>query len=306
MTMDRSEFAVTCVDSAVYCGVFSYLHYMLAVAQLRSGIADPGAKDLTGPFQFSQKEWDAYRTDSDFDYNYGPTDIESWEFQCHVFALMVFRAWQRLFNTLGRNPSAAELYLDHWPDSAGPSLAASLDRALAATKELPAPAAKSFFGRDVAVVVLPDSASPPDIPKSHKIDFRRAPNGATGRKFARSIVTRFRNAGFDLNQQVAALANAVAESALNPSAHVARGADGFGLFQLNRLGGLGAGHSPEDLMNPSKNITITIKAAENAKAFRRAATLEDAVSAFVRCIERPADIIGETQRRIAIARSFLA
>ena len=102
---------------------------------------------------------------------------------------------------------------------------------------------------------------------------------------------------------MAALANAIAESRLDPNAHAARGEDSFGLFQLNRRGGLGAGHAPSELVNPESNIAIVIKAAQQSKGFIRAVSLDDAVSAFVRDVERPSDIPGEISKRVKIAHN---
>ncbi|MGI8568024.1 MAG: hypothetical protein ACR2KT_02530 [Methylocella sp.] len=116
----------------------------------------------------------------------------------------------------------------------------------------------------------------------------------------------FGQAGFAFHQQVAALANAIAESSLNPNAHATKGEDSFGLFQLNRRGGLGAGHAPSELLNPGSNIAIVIKAAKQSKAFLRAASLDDAVSAFVKDVERPSDKPGQIRVRVNIAHKLVA
>ena len=121
---------------------------------------------------------------------------------------------------------------------------------------------------------------------------------------ARQIVGDFSNAGFDINQQVAA--NAIDESGLDPTQHNGRGEDSFGLFQLNRKGGLGAGHSPEELLDPENNIQIALRAAKNSKAFSRATSLVDAVSAFVKDVERPKDPTKDTADRIVIANRLIS
>lgn len=65
MGIDRSDFAEECVDGAVYCGISAYLHYLLAVAQLRSKISDTNQGEEIGPFRLIQKDWDAFRSDAD-------------------------------------------------------------------------------------------------------------------------------------------------------------------------------------------------------------------------------------------------
>ena len=305
MTIDRSKFAGECVDATVYCGIFSYLHFLVAAAQLRSGISDTNSGEQIGPFRIIQKDWDAYRSDADFEFNYLTSDINIWEMQPHIAALMVYRAQQRLFNQFNHNPSAVELFQDIWPQGLPGSLVNDLTQALASTESLLVPAAKSYFGQDIPVGATPDPAVPPQTPPSGSVNFRRVPNGNEGKALAQKILDKFGQSGFASHQQIAALANAIAESGLNPNAHAARGEDSFGLFQLNRKGGLGAGHSVDELVNPDSNIAIVIKAAQQSKAFTRAASIEDAVAAFVKDVERPSDILGQTKARINIAHKLV-
>ncbi len=306
MAIDRSKFAKECVDGTVYCGIFSYLHFLIAVAQLRSGISDTNQGEQIGPFRLIQKDWDAYRSDADFEFNFLSPDINMWQMQCHVTPLMVYRAQQRLFNKLNSNPSAVELYQDLWPQSQQATLVNDLTNALASTEALLLPAAKAFFGEDIPVVVTPDPAIPPQVPPPGVIDFTQVPRGQPGRQIAQEILNCFAQAGFAFHQQVAALANAIAESGLDPNIHNARNEDSFGLFQLNRRGGLGAGHSPDELVNPESNIAIVIKAAQQSKGFVRAASLDDAVSAFVREVECPKDKEGQIRVRVNIAHKLVA
>src|SRR5574340_1694572 len=72
---------------------------------------------------------------------------------------------------------------------------------------------------------------------------------------AQLIVDRFANAGFGSVQQAAALANAMRESGLDPNAvETVNGVQyGVGLFLLNPRGGLGTGHSVEELKDPGTN-----------------------------------------------------
>ncbi len=306
MTINPSQFAKECVDATVYCNVYSYLPYVVAVAQLRSQIADTDNGDEIGPFRLIQKDWDAYRSDADFEFNFLSTDIAIWAMQCHVFSLMVYRAQQRLFNANNRNPSAVELYQDQWPQTQPATLVSDLTQALAATQGLLLPAAKAFFGQNIPVEAAPDPNAPPQSAAAGSVNFKKMPNGSLGRQLAQQILDSFEQAGFGSNQQVAALANAIGESNLDPTAHASRGEDSFGLFQLNRRQGLGAGHSPDELLDPASNIAIIINAAKTSKGFVRAASLEDAVAAFVKDVERPSDIPGQTRVRIGIARKILA
>jgi hypothetical protein len=305
MAIDSSKFAKDCVDATVYCGIFSYLHFLVAIAQFRSKISDQSDGDEIGPFRLVQKEWDAYRSDADFEYNYLSSDINIWFMQCPIAALMVYRSQQRLFNLLNRNPSAVELYQDLWPQTDTAKLTSDLADALTATKDLLAPAAQAYFGQDVPVVVSSDPDAPPKGGSPGNINFNKVPNGALGNKLAHQILDDFNTAGFGSNQQIAALANAIGESHLVPDAHAGRGEDSWGLFQLNRRAGLGVGHTPDELVNPETNIQIIIQAAQKVKSFVRAASMEDAVTAFVQFVERPSDIKGQVTARIAIARGFL-
>jgi hypothetical protein len=128
------------------------------------------------------------------------------------------------------------------------------------------------------------------------------PPGTHG--IAQLIVRSFAEAGYGGVQQVAALANAIAESGLNPAAQSRPPEMSFGLFQCN-LKGEGHGHDPEDLKRPEFNIAIIIKAA-NRTTLKDATTLNDAVRIFVEDIERPADKPGETTKRQAIAAQLIA
>ena len=121
---------------------------------------------------------------------------------------------------------------------------------------------------------------------------------------ARLIATRFEAAGFGRNQQLAAAANAFAESGLDPNARVSGGEDAVGLFLLNRTGGLGAGYTVSQLMDPATNIDIAIQEARKSSSFAAANTLEDAVSAFVRTVERPANLQSEIPKRFQIAKTL--
>jgi hypothetical protein len=106
--------------------------------------------------------------------------------------------------------------------------------------------------------------------------------------------------------QAAALANAIAESGLNPTArNTTGGEDSVGLFQLNRNGGEGTGHAVEELEDPIKNIDIVFSKVKNIGDFTTAQTLDDAVAAFVRKFERPNDPNTAITQRQAIGHRLL-
>lgn len=73
-----------------------------------------------------------------------------------------------------------------------------------------------------------------------------------------------------------------------------------GLFQLNRAGGLGAGHTVAELRVPAANINIIVCEALKFEEFVNAPFLEDAVSIFVRKLVRPPDSAGQVVSRLKI------
>ena len=78
----------------------------------------------------------------------------------------------------------------------------------------------------------------PATPAPLSVDFESAALPADRKGIARLIVKSFADAGFGGSQQIAALTNAIAESALNPNAVSAASEQALGLFQLNRASGL--------------------------------------------------------------------
>ena len=97
-----------------------------------------------------------------------------------------------------------------------------------------------------------------------------APDIPVARKaIAQQIVQTFAAAGFNLVQQAAALANAIAKSRLNPRAQAVTSLEAsFGLFQLNTRGGLGTNHDPADLIKADFNIGIIVDEAKRVPSFR--------------------------------------
>jgi uncharacterized protein (TIGR02594 family) len=124
---------------------------------------------------------------------------------------------------------------------------------------------------------------------------------------AEKIKAAFSGAGYGTLQQAAAIANAVGESDLDPNSHAGGAEDSVGLFQLNRAGGEGMGHSIAELKDPDKNIAIVLGVfAKRIPGFKTAATLADAITIFVRDFERPKDQPTAIARRLAIAKTLLA
>lgn len=82
-----------------------------------------------------------------------------------------------------------------------------------------------------------------------------------------------------------ALAMARQESSLNPNAHNPNGEDSWGLFQLNRKGGMGFGYKPEQLVDPEFNARIALKSL--ARVAKERPSLDP--GALAAASQRPAD-----------------
>jgi uncharacterized protein (TIGR02594 family) len=132
---------------------------------------------------------------------------------------------------------------------------------------------------------------------------------AQQKDMANLIVSKFSAAGFGRIQQITAVANAWKESDLNAKPRPANTARelSFGLFQLNtKGGGLGTGRSQPDLEDPGTNTDIIIAACKRCPEFVRAQTLQDAVTAFVKSIEQPANQTVEIADRLKKANTLAA
>lgn len=151
MTIDRATFAEECVRQGVFFGVEP--HYLLGVAQLRSGISDANNGDQIGPFRLKQAEWDANSNNDEFDIHFTSTQISSPLRQCAVFGLMAHRAFDAFVSANGRNPTALELYLQQWSNASTATLSVDFQKALDDTAALLGPAAD-------AVLDDPQSAPP--------------------------------------------------------------------------------------------------------------------------------------------------
>jgi hypothetical protein len=198
-----------------------------------------------------------------------------------------------LVASLKRFPSADELYAA-WPKTPSPPPGGSLQGALDNTRSFITTAVDAALeGMDDGDVVA-------------EIDLSSIPAGAK-RTHAQAIIDAFAAAEFAKVHQLAALANAIAESDLNPNAVNDRPPENsVGLFQLNINGGVGSGHTVPELKNPAKNIDLILRKAKSVPAFKAATDLQDAVSVFVRRIEQPANQVGEIVKRFAIAKKLRA
>jgi hypothetical protein len=123
-------------------------------------------------------------------------------------------------------------------------------------------------------------------------------------EIARMIEREFAAAGFSPYVAAAAVANAYAESRLNPAAVGDKGAS-VGLFQLHERGA-GAGMSVEARKDPTTNTRRIIETARRSGPFMALATTStsvgDLAASFSTHVERPADRLGaETARRGYVA-----
>jgi len=155
MAIDRARFAQECIRQGIFFGVEP--HYLLGVAQLRSGISDDSSNGQIGPFRLKQAEWDANSNDDEFDVHFTPTQISSPVRQCAVFALMTHHAFDAFVSKNSRNPTAKELYRQQRPEADTATFAADFQKALDDTAALVDPAADA---------VLDDPKSIPTITKA--------------------------------------------------------------------------------------------------------------------------------------------
>ncbi len=143
MAIDRALFAQQCVRQGAFFGVNP--HYILAVAQFRSGISDDSNGELIGPFRLKQSEWDANSNSDEFDLHFTPAQIGSALRQCAVFGFMAHRAFDAWISANGRNPTARELYMQQWPDAATATFDADFQKAFDDTAALIDPAAAAVL-----------------------------------------------------------------------------------------------------------------------------------------------------------------
>jgi hypothetical protein len=143
----------------------------------------------------------------------------------------------------------------------------------------------------------PTPTSPQKVPANANTSPTKLGKDAEAMK--QLIYDKFIAAGFTPEQAQGAIANAIAESGLNPMARspVTEKEDSVGLFQLNRKGGVGTGHSVQDLQDPNKNIDLIIAEAKKSKSFMAANTADEATRTFMKTVERPADQSENAQQK---------
>ncbi|MBZ9814756.1 hypothetical protein [Mesorhizobium sp. CA7] len=145
--------------------------------------------------------------------------------------------------------------------------------------------------------------SPIVIGAANRFDLTAAGVKKKFQQYGDLIVDRFQRAGFTKDQHLlAALANAIVESGLDPTIKSPIPEESYGLFQCNRTAGLGKGYSVEQLKDPEINISIIIREARKYSAFTAASSTESAIDAFVRFIERPKNTPGAISKRNQIAK----
>ena len=136
--IDKTQFAKECWLEAIYFG--SNAHFLAIVAELRSGTQDGANGAGLGPYRFTQAEWDASSSDSGYDIEFAPQNINNWRLQCVVAALIAQHARQALETANpGQAPTAIALY-NEWLKQVGEAppadqaqLATDMQKAIDAT-----------------------------------------------------------------------------------------------------------------------------------------------------------------------------
>jgi hypothetical protein len=175
MSINKAAFAKDCVRQGLICGANP--HYLLGVAQLRSGISDGTVGAEIGPFRFTQADWNVHCTDSVFDLEFLPTDVNDPDMQTPVFAVMARRAFDAFEASSHRTPSAKELYLQQFPAAPVATLSADLQAALDATAALVDPAAAAVLDDEQTA---PPKIANPDQPVSGAAAHPAGSSGSSG------------------------------------------------------------------------------------------------------------------------------
>ena len=289
MPIVREDFARDCADEAFRFGV--NMHYLLAVAELLSGINDDSDGDRIGPFRIKQQDWNALGSEPKFEVNLQPAHINRPGLQCVFAALQTLRAQEKFLQQGdGKFPNPDELYAI-WPNQPAPA-GKTLQDALEATKNLVEPAEKEALdGLDLGNLVGPI-----------KIDWLNPQQ----QDMAVRIVDAFKAAGCNVIAQAAALANAMGESSLNPNLVSKPPEHSVGLFQCNTNGGVGNGKSEAFLKVPENNIALIIgEMNHRAPQFKTLTDLKAAVTLFVAEVERPKNPTADAAIRMKFAVKFL-
>jgi hypothetical protein len=140
--IDKLKFANQCWVEALFSDANP--HYVAAVAELRSttssGQQAGPLGPFSGPFRFTQAEWDAARAVPEFGTSsFSARDIADWRVQVLLVTLMTHRSEAALtaeLSAAGRRPSAAELYL---------AQLIGAKAAAAAVTKIPSPTIKEAF-----------------------------------------------------------------------------------------------------------------------------------------------------------------
>ena len=308
------DFATECWLQALYFGVNA--HFLAAVAMTRSNLDNSQDPAGTGPYRFTQSQFNAASSDDAFAVAFAPRNISSWRIQCVVFALTAARALKSYLEAhQNKMPTAIELYVA-WlgqvgepapaDDQALQALTARLGKGIDDTRAAILAAGKAMMDGPADKDMLTGAAGSVPAAQGQVAGIDLTSIDAAKRPIATQIANSFAQAGYGLIHQIAAIANAIRESNLNPGAKAAGSEDSWGLFQLNRRGGVGSGHSADELKDPARNIALIINEANKFPAFKAAVSLADAISVFVRKVERPANQPNEIAVRLRIAEKLVA
>jgi GH24 family phage-related lysozyme (muramidase) len=109
--LDKLSFANECDNQEIIYGVSA--HYMMAIAELRTDVIDgprPGGSGDTGPFALLPNEWKFFCSRPEFLLDFDESDINDWQSQCAVFAVMTYLAQNKLAIQMTAQPTPTELY----------------------------------------------------------------------------------------------------------------------------------------------------------------------------------------------------
>lgn len=145
----------------------------------------------------------------------------------------------------------------------------------------------SFFESPSRKAPVAEGPAPSSTPASPRMDFKGGP-ALSQQEIMKLIEFKFGAAGYKSPQIWAAIANAARESGIGQNNHTPSSKeDSWGLFQMNRRGGLGQGYTPEQLLDPGFNTQLLLNAlqqaesakgyfGDNARGFRNATSKEEA------------------------------